>query len=231
MAAPTLTQETIAAQPATICDHYKPFQPLTSHRMYCSTFSEPNVHNPMLFCLQNTQRRRRLTSYNSLRSQSARSRQSTVTDCWISIVAEYLDLMGVRYSLDRRRRAFELFKDENGKSQSVMSIAVLPSGYVLASTTILTVEQIRAEERLHVYEKLLEANWKMPEARYAINSEGYISVTLRSTVDSVARENFRSLHQTLVNGVNHFFTEIAPDLIVKKSKQRSRSFIEMKSTG
>ena len=156
---------------------------------------------------------------------------STVADCWMSVIAEYLDLMGIRYSLDRRRSAFELFRDERGRSQSLMSIEVLPSGYVVASTIILTVEEIPPEQRLQVYEKMLEANWNMPEARYASNSEGYISVALKSTVDSVARENFRSLQQSLVNGVNHFFSEIAPGLHVKKTKPHNSSCIAVDSRG
>lgn len=185
----------------------------------------------MVPTLKEPQRRTCLTSYPSLRTQGVRRPPSTVADCWISVVAEYLDLMGVKYNLDRRRGAFEVFEDENGKSQSLMRIQVLPSGYVVASTIILTVDEIPPEDRLQVYEKLLEANCNMPEARYAINSEGYISVALRSTVDSVTGENFRSLHQTLVNGVNHFFSEVAPDLQVKKRKPHNRRFIALNSKG
>ncbi|MFB0569666.1 MAG: hypothetical protein ACETV0_08660 [Nitrososphaeria archaeon] len=172
-----------------------------------------------------------MTSYPSLRPQGMRRATSTVTECWISVVAEYLDLMGVRYNLDRGRGAFEVFEDDDGKIQSLMRIEVLPSGYVVASTTILTVDEIPAENRLEVYEKLLETNCKMPEARYAINNEGYVSVSLRSTVDSVTGENFRSLRQTLVNGVNYFFGQVAPDLLVKKPKPHIRRFVAVDSKG
>lgn len=158
-----------------------------------------------------------------------RRARSTVAECWISVVAEYLDLMGVRYSLDRSRGAFELFEDENGKIQSIMRIEVLPSGYVVANTAILTINEIPGENRLEVYEKLLEANCKMPEARYAIDNEGYVSVGLRSTVDSVTGESFRSLRQTLVNGVKYFFSEVAPDIPVKKPKPNIRRFVAVDS--
>jgi len=51
-AAPILTQETTASQTATNCDHYKPFQLSHSQFVLYSIFSEPNVHNPMVFAFR-----------------------------------------------------------------------------------------------------------------------------------------------------------------------------------